>query len=217
MEAFTVIGKRRNATGKGVARKIRKQGLIPGIVYGGSAPIPVIVDPKHLVKILRSPSGENTIFQFTVEGEEQRERKVIIRDLQYHPYKELLLHVDLHEISMDEEIVVRVPIELIGEPIGVRNGGVLSHLLWEVEVECLPSRIPPKIEVDVSSLDIGDVLYVSDLQIPVGVKVLQEPEEAVASVSVITEEVIEEAPEEEEITEPERIGRGREEEETEED
>ncbi|RMF92003.1 MAG: 50S ribosomal protein L25/general stress protein Ctc [Nitrospinota bacterium] len=211
MESFTVVGKKREQTGKGAARKIRKQGMIPGVVYKETTSIPVVVDPRQIERILRSPSGENTIFQFTVEGEEQRERKVIIRDLQYDPVKDALLHVDLYEISMDEEITVRVPLELVGEPVGVTRGGSLSHLLWELEIECLPDRIPPKIEVDVSQLDMGDVLTIADLSIPEGIRVLHDPEDPVATVSVA-------AAEEEEVEEaaPEEAGQAEEREESEE-
>jgi large subunit ribosomal protein L25 len=212
MEVLTVTGTKRDTVGKEGARKIRQRGLIPGVIYNSSTTsIPVTVDPKQIIKILRSSTGGNTIFQFSLEGERQTERRVIIRDLQYHPIKETLLHVDLYEISLDEEITVKVPIELVGEAKGVANGGVLNHLLWELEIECLPTRIPPKIEVDVSALDIGDIITVADLPIPEQVKVLQDPEDPVVSVTFVT--VKEEAEEEAaEVTEPEVIGRKREEE-----
>lgn len=203
MEELVLKAKKRTEKGTGVAKRLRRQGLVPGILYGGSEVVPLTFAFKDLQKILSTKSGENTIFQLNIEGAENRERNVIVRELQSEPVKGGVLHADFYEISMDKEITVSVEIVLEGEPVGVsEEGGMLNHLLREIEIECLPTNIPESIKVDVTELRIGDVLHLKDISIPAGVKVLEEPEEAIVSVTAIVEEV-EAPPEEEEAVEGE--------------
>jgi len=188
MEAPILQALRRNRSGKGVARKIRAQGMIPAVLYGGGENIPLTLKPQELLKILIS--GENTIFQLEIEGELGGERQAIVRDLQRDPLKDTLLHADLYRISMDVEITVSVPVVLQGMSREVSDvGGMINQLLHEIEIQCLPSLIPHELTIDVAHLGIGEVLHVRDLPIPQGIQILAASDEVVASVSVRGEEV----------------------------
>lgn len=183
MEAPVLRVWRRDRSGKGVARKIRAKGLIPAVFYGGGENFSLSLHPQELLKILSA--GENTIFQLDLDGEAGVDRKAIVRDLQRDPIKNTLLHADLYKISMDVEVTVSVPIVLEGESRAVSDaGGLVNQLLDEVEIQCLPGLIPHELKIDVSHLDIGDVLHVRDLQVPAGVRVLTDANAVVASVSV---------------------------------
>jgi large subunit ribosomal protein L25 len=193
MEVAVLQAWRRNRSGKGVARKIRAQGMIPAVLYGSGENIPLTLQPKELLKILTS--GENTIFRLEIDGELGGERQAIVRDLQRDPLKETLLHADLYRISMDVELTVSVPIVLQGMSREVSDvGGVINQLLHEIEIQCLPSLIPHELTIDVAHLGIGEVLHVRDLPIPQGIQVLAAADEVVASVSVRGEEVAAGAP-----------------------
>jgi large subunit ribosomal protein L25 len=193
MEAPVLQAWRRNQSGKGVARKIRAQGMIPAVLYGSGENIPLTLQPKELLKILTS--GENTIFRLQIDGELGGDRQAIVRDLQRDPLRETLLHADLYRISMDVELTVSVPIVLQGMSREVSDvGGVINQLLHEIEIQCLPSLIPHELTIDVAHLGIGEVLHVRDLPIPRGIQVLAASDEVVASVSVRGEEVAAGAP-----------------------
>jgi len=183
MEAPVLRAWRRDRSGKGVARKLRAKGLIPAVFYGGGENISLSLQPQELLKILSA--GENTIFQLDLDGEAGVDRKAIVRDLQRDPVKNTLLHADLYKISMDVEVTVSVPIVLEGESRAVSDaGGLVNQLLDEVEIQCLPGLIPHELKIDVSHLDIGDVLHVRDLLVPAGIRVLTDADAVVASVSV---------------------------------
>src|SRR5262245_38685856 len=161
MEAPLLRAWRRSQSGKGVARKLRAQGMIPAILYGGGDNIPLSLQPQELLKILSA--GENTIFQLAIDDQAADDRKAIVRNLQRHPLKETLLHADLYRISMDVAITVSVPVVLQGTSREVSDaGGIINQLLHEVEIQCLPSLIPHELTIDVSHLGIGDVLHVRD-------------------------------------------------------
>ena len=193
MEVPVLQAWRRNRSGKGVARKLRAQDMIPAVLYGSGENIPLTLQPKELLKILTS--GENTIFRLEIDGELGGDRQAIVRDLQRDPLKETLLHADLYRISMDVELTVSVPIVLQGMSREVSDvGGVINQLLHELEIQCLPSLIPHELTIDVAHLGIGEVLHVRDLPIPQGIQVLVAADEVVASVSVRGEEVAAEAP-----------------------
>jgi large subunit ribosomal protein L25 len=188
MEAPMLRALRRNQAGKGVARKIRAQGMIPAVLYGSGENIPLTLQPQELLKILTS--GENTIFRLEIDGELGGDRQAIVRDLQRDPLKETLLHADLYRISMDVEITVSVPIVLQGMSREVSDiGGMINQLLHEIEIQCLPSLIPHELTIDVAHLGIGEVLHVRDLPVLQGIQVLAASDEVVASVSVRGEEV----------------------------
>jgi large subunit ribosomal protein L25 len=174
---------------KNHARRVRVQGLIPAVVYGaGKESVAVTVDPKVITKILYSESGHNTIFDLTIEG--HGDEKAMIVDWQNEPIKGHLLHIDLKRIAMNKTMTVSVPVQLVGVPAGVKlGGGVLSQVLHEVEIECLPTDIPGHIDVDVSGLDVHGAIHISDLPHSDKIKFLGEEGAMVAHVTVLREEI----------------------------
>lgn len=185
-----VVAKPRTGTfNKNHARRVRVQGLIPAVVYGaGQESVAVTVDPKVITKILYSDSGHNTIFDLTIEG--SGVTKAMIVDWQNEPLKGKLLHIDLKRIAMDKAMRVSVPVQLVGVAKGVKNaGGILSQVLHEVEVECLPGDIPSHIDVDVSELDLHGAIHISDLPHTDKLKFLGDEDAMVAHVTVLREEV----------------------------
>jgi large subunit ribosomal protein L25 len=165
MSEFVVAAESRTETGKNSNRRLRGRGLIPGIVYGaGRDAVAVAVSPREITDILRSASGENTLFDIEMEG---KRRKVILKEFQREPIKGQLLHADFFEVALDKPIEVKVHIELTGTPTGVKNeGGLLDFITRELEIECLPTDIPDKILVDVSDLELGRHLRVSEVTLP---------------------------------------------------
>ena len=180
--------KPRESNGKNAARRVRRGGLVPGVVYGAKkAPVAVALDPKQISRILHSATGHNTIFELALEGERTR---AMIVDWQHEPIKGSLLHVDLKRIAMDEKLQVRVPIVLKGEAAGVKQqGGILEQVAREVELECLPDDIPTSIEADVTELVFGKVLRVADLPHSGKLKFLSDPNQPVAHIISVKEEV----------------------------
>src|ERR1700745_427355 len=153
----------REAGTKNHARRVRREGKIPAVVYGaGKDSLPISVDPRHVQRILNSETGHNTIFDLALSGGEPT--KAMIVDWQYEPIKGHLLHIDLKRIALDKVLRVSVPVFLVGEAAGVKQeGGIMEQMLREVEIECLPADIPSFIEVDVTELVFGKVLRVVDL------------------------------------------------------
>jgi large subunit ribosomal protein L25 len=185
-------GARRSGIGKGVARKLRQTGSIPAVYYGrGEDPIVLTVVVKELEEVILKAEGSNVIVDLKVDGDGGSDRKALIREIQRDPVGGHILHLDLQHISLTERITVEVPIVLTGIPIGVKDGGgILEHLLREVEVECLPTDIPSRLEIDVSALNIGDSLHVSDLKTEKAT-ILTEGERPIAA--VVPPTVLEEA------------------------
>jgi large subunit ribosomal protein L25 len=212
MAEIVVVAQGRTEKGKNVNRRLRTQGLIPGIVYGAAKKsVAVAVSPKEITTILRSASGENTLFDLELEG---KRRKVILKEFQLEPVKGQILHADFYEVALDRVIEVKVHVELQGTPVGVKvQGGILDFVTRELEVECLPTQIPDRIVVDVSGLELGKHLRVSDLKAPEKVKVLTEPDVVVVHVVVPRAEevavVAEVAPEVAAAAEPEVIKKGK--------
>jgi large subunit ribosomal protein L25 len=190
IEQNTLEAQAREPGTKNHARRVRREGKIPAVIYGaGKDALPVSVDPRHVLRILRSDSGHNTIFDFALHDGERT--KAMIVDWQYEPIKGHLLHIDLKRIAMDRALRVNVPIILQGVPAGVKTeGGILEQMLREVEIECLPGDIPSHIDVDVSELTFGKVLRVSDLPHNEKLKFLSEANQPVAHVTSVKEEVV---------------------------
>ena len=208
----------RKEVGKNAAGRLRRQGLVPAILYGGKgASQPLTLKKKDILEILKSQTGENTIFRVTIDSEE---KDVMLKDIQINPVTDELTHVDLIEISMDKPVRVSVPVELVGEPVGVKvEGGVADFLLRELEVECLPREIPEAIKIDISNLHIHQSFKVQNLDLPAGVKVYADPNAAMVVISSVAEEAAP-APTEEviegvEAKEPELIRKERKKEEEE--
>ena len=200
--------------GKNDARRARRDGMVPITVYGGGAETVAAVAPlRDLAAILRSESGRNTIFTIEVDGVGASE--VMFHDRQIDPIRGRLMHADLTRLVKGQKIEVTVPLNLTGEPIGVKEKqGVLEQIVREIEIKCEPRDIPDAIDIDVSNLDVHDVLHVSDIQVAAGIEILTDAELVIATVGVVKEEV--EAPaaiEGEEPAEPELIGKGKKEEE----
>ncbi len=211
----------REEKGKELNKKLRNAGMVPGVVYRkGEETLSLKIDSKSLSKALHTEAGENVIIKLFVEGDKKKkERIVVIKEIQKDPVKDVLVHLDLNEISLTETLKVKVPIISKGEAVGVKQeGGVLQHVMWEVEVECLPTNIPDKIEVDITNLKIGGTLSIKDILLPEGVKILGDSESIVFSVEhvkTIEEAVV--APVEGESLEPELIREKKEKEEAEEE
>jgi large subunit ribosomal protein L25 len=183
--------KRREGTGKQVAKRLRREGVVPAVLYGGANPVAITVDPKTVLRIIHGHEGSTQLLNLTFEGDDGA-RMAIIRDLQFDPVSERLLHVDLQEVTADRAITVRVAVHPVGEAAGVREQkGILNVVLHELDVSCLPTLIPERIDADVSALMIGDVLTVGELRAPEGVRILNDPEQAVVTVAApMAEEVV---------------------------
>jgi large subunit ribosomal protein L25 len=183
MQELTVT--QREGKGKQAAKRLRREGRIPAILYGGAAPQSIAVDPKAVLKMIHGHEGTTQLLSLTFDGgAAARPRMAIIRDMQFDPVSENLLHVDLQEVSADRAITVRVAVHPVGEAVGVRDTkGILSLVLHELEISCLPTNMPQRIDADVSELAIGDVLTVRDLVAPEGVRILNDPGQAIATVS----------------------------------
>ena len=181
-EVANIEAEPREEFGKNAARRLRRGGRIPAVVYGaGGPPISVAVDPKQISRILLSESGHNALFTLEIKG--KAPARVMVKDWTVDPLKGNLLHVDMVRIARDALLKVKVPIHTVGEPKGVKvQGGIFDFVLREVELECLPDDIPENITVDVSELTLGHNLRVSDLPIGPKVKVLTDPARVVAHV-----------------------------------
>lgn len=204
----------REGRGKNDARRARRAGQVPVTIYGGDGEAVSALAPlRELAAILRSDTGRNTILTLDVEGVGAAE--VMFIDRQIDPVRSRLVHADFKRLVKGEKIEATVPLRLVGESIGVReHAGILEQIVREVEIRCEPREIPEHIDVDVSNLDIHDVLHVSDIPVSEGVEILEEPDAVIAIVGVVKEEVVEAAPVEGEVpAEPEVIGKGKKEEE----
>ena len=194
--SLVINGGKRTEHGKNASRRIRRTGCVPAILYGeGAAGASLILDKKDIVKILKSESGENTIFKIALDG---GETDVMIKALQIDPVSDELLHADLIKIAMDKAIRVSVPLELLGEPVGVKTeGGFVDFMTRSVEIECLPADIPDSIRIDISGLHLHQSLKIADLVPPAGVKLMGEPSAVVVLIQVPHEEKVEVKAEEE--------------------
>ena len=173
-----VLHAEKRGTGKGHARKLRRAGKVPAVLYGGGEdPLPVAFDRKSFEAALHR-GGMSSVYKVTVDG---RECLTIVKELQYHPVTDELIHVDLQRVLLTETVTVEVPVVPVGTPVGVNEGGVLDHIVHSVEVECLPTEIPERIEVDVSGMEIGDVIHGEDLK-KIDPRVLIDPEQPVLTV-----------------------------------
>jgi len=211
---FKVQAKLREGRGKNDARRARRDGMVPITVYGGGAETVAAVAPaRDLAAILRSESGRNTIFTIDVDGVGASE--VMFHDRQIDPVKGRLIHADLARLVKGQKIDVTVPLHLVGEPIGVKEKqGVLEQIIREIEIRCEPREIPDTLDVDVSNLDVHDLLHVSDITVAEGIEILTDAEQVIATVGIVKEEVAPAVPAEgEEPAEPEVIGKGKKEDE----
>ena len=209
----------RETVGKGFARTLRRQGKIPGILYGQGECIALTVDPTEIRKVLRSDSGSNSLLNLSIaKGGKEVKRTAMLRDYQLDPITGTILHADLFEVALDKPIRVRVPVAVTeGTPAGVAEGGILQHNMRELHIECLPRQIPAHVTVDPTALKINEGIHVREVTLPAGVRVLDDPDMMVVSIAApISEEKLEAllatTPAGEGAAEPEVIGKGKEEE-----
>ena len=182
MATASLSATRRTGTGKGVARTLRRDGNVPAVIYGHKRePQALAVAARDLEKLLEHISADNTVIELALEGGNAR---ALIREIQRHPFKRQILHVDFQEVVAGEKMTVRVPIRLVGTPVGVRlGGGIIDHTLRELTISVDPASIPNHIDVDVNDLELGGSVHVSQVQVPAGVTVMDEPGAAVVVIA----------------------------------
>ncbi len=205
----------REAQGKNANRRLRASGEVPAVVYGGGQdPASIRVQDRKVEEILRSGSGGNTVFLLKLHGTDQK-RHAMIRELQTDSLTGAMIHIDFQRILLDQKVKIMVPIELEGEAEGVKtDGGLLDFVTRDLEVECLPNKIPQSIVLDVTPLHIGQHVEAAELELPDDVELLTDPERVIVSVAVpkVVEEEVEEEDElllEAEAEEPEVMQRGK--------
>jgi large subunit ribosomal protein L25 len=214
VEEIMLKSEKRDKLTKGQLKTKRKEGKIPAIIYGENQPsLTLFVEEKKFQKILHTSLGENVIINLEVEQENPK--TVMIKEIQRNPLNDNLIHIDFQQISLTKKIELTVPLQVIGEAVGVKSGGILEQHLWELKIRCLPTKIPQSITVDVNNLELGKSISVRDLTVPKGVDILQNLEQVVVSVvspPAVPEEVVTPAPT---VAEPEVIGKGKKEKEEE--
>ncbi len=202
----------RDGIGKQKAKQIRLNKQIPAVVYGhGIKSTPIHVGKDEFLKVIHTKAGENVIIQLTVEGPKTIEKTVVIKEIQHSPTTDAIQHIDFNAISLTEKIKVKVPLHVKGDAPGMKEGGVLDVVHHEIEVECLPTNIPERIDADISALKIGDAIHINELVFPSGVVPQFEPEEVIVAVHAPKAEVAPEAVAEG-AAEPEVIGKKKDEE-----
>jgi large subunit ribosomal protein L25 len=209
MEEIFLDAQPREELGRSGAKDLRSKGFIPAVVYGeGKKSQAITVSNSALLRLIHQHRLEGALINLKVKDDKKHAlRSCLIKEIQYDPVRGDIIHVDFNEISLTKAIRVNVPVVAKGEPVGVKQeGGSLEHILWEVEVECLPTDIPKDIEVDVNSLKIGDAIHIRDIAAPGGVKILNDPSGVVFSVAAPMKEEVAVTPVEgEEKQEPEVI------------
>jgi large subunit ribosomal protein L25 len=209
-ERVKLVVSERTKLGSSESRRLRRQGIIPGVLYGRERPVPIAIGERDLRAALTTKAGGHAVLDVAIDG--GSEHSAILKEFQRDKVRGTITHIDLQEVRLDQPIQTAVEITLVGEPVGVKEGGVLNQVANEVNIEALPLEVPQHLEADVSGLGIGDTLRLSDVKVPDGVKFLDDPEETViASVQMTREEVEEpvegeEGEEGEEGTEPDAEG-----------
>ena len=201
MELQQIKAKKRDAAGKGEASRERRAGLVPAVLYGeGGEAVSLTMDAREFSRLVHGRGGEHAIVQLDIENAPDLSSPAIVKAVQHHPVRESILHADFMRIRLDQRITTVVSVTLVGDSVGVREGGVLDHQMREVEIECLALDVPDAIEVDVSGLGIGDSLHVFDLAAPENVTIVTEGDRAVAAVMAprVVEETVAEPVEGEE-------------------
>ena len=211
MERPVLTAEIREGVGKEKAKKLRAKGLIPAIFYGPrSQTIPLVIDSKELFEALQTEAGENVLIDLDIRKGAQSDRKVVmLKDIQIDPLQRITLHTDLYEVAMDEMVTVEIPIHLTGKPEGTKMGGILEQIRRVIQIQCLPGNIPKGIDVDVSSLKIGDSIHIQDIRVEKA-KILADTNFTIATVvppvveeEKVVEEVVAEAAEGAEVKEKE--------------
>jgi len=215
MSEVTIEVHRRETKGKNANRRLRAEGQVPAVVYGGGRdPVPIRVPTEKVEELLKSAAGENTVFLLQLAGT-GRSRHAMIRELQTDAVTGEMVHIDFQRIMLDQLVRITVPIEIRGEPYGVKNeGGLLDFITRELDIECLPGKIPPLFDLDVEPLHVGQHVEAGDLDLPEGITLLGEPERVIVSIAHGRVAAAKEAEEEEELLEaptpePEVVGQAK--------
>ena len=205
MRQIELVAQKRNAFGKGATRNLRRSGVVPGVLYGRNQDTISVQINEHTFRRFLRTNGENMLIDLNID--EHGTETVLIKELQRHPVKRSLIHADFIRISLDEPVTTQVPIRLVGSAIGVQEGGVLTFLLRQLSVSCLPLLIPEEIQVDISEMDIGDAIRIEDLTLDEGVENLEDPQAQIVSVvpPIVEVEPVEEDEEIEEGEEGELV------------
>lgn len=192
MDEILLEAELRQETGKTKVKDLRRGGYIPAVVYGEGKSSRALKISRHaFLQLMHQKQLENAIIKLTVKGDKKASHACMIKEMQHEPVMGEVLHIDFNEISLTKAIKVNVPVVTLGEPAGVKlEGGSLEHILWEVEIECLPTDIPKNIEVDVSALKIGDSIHVKDIKFPAAVKVVSDADAVVVSVAAPMKEEV---------------------------
>jgi large subunit ribosomal protein L25 len=214
MERITIHVTKREETGKGAARSLRRQEMIPAVLYRGGDSVPIKLPKEEITQFINTTSGEQAMINLQFSDGESK--LALMKDFQIDPTKRELLHADFFEVLLTEKVRVSVHVSTTGEPVGVkRDGGILQNVIREIEIECLPDQIPGHVKVDISHLEIGQAIHVSNLSLGDEIKILTDPDEVIAN--VLAPAVEEVAPVAEaaapEVAEPEVIKKGKKEEE----
>lgn len=181
MERVTLNVEKRDKAGKGIARVLRRQGMIPAIIYRGGGSLPIAISKKAMAEFIDSTAGEHTVVNLKFSDGDRK--LAILKEYQTDPLRGDILHTDFFEISLTEKVTVNVRIVTHGEPVGVkRDGGILQHVLREIEIKCLPDKIPGHLEADISKLEIGQYIHVKDIQVGEGIEVLTAPDEVILNI-----------------------------------
>jgi large subunit ribosomal protein L25 len=213
MERISIQAEKREGAGKGVARTLRREGKVPAVLYRAGKAQSIQLSRKELSKLINKVAGEQVMVDLQFADGEKK--LALLKNFQVDPIRSELLHTDFFEVSLTETVRITVHVTTKGEPIGVkRDGGILQHPIREIMIECLPDKIPGKIELDISKLEVGQSLHVSDLRVEEGIKILTDPHEVIVNV---VESAVEVAPVAEVVApvtaEPEVIKKGKKEEE----
>lgn len=182
----------RSAVGRNAVKKMKETGLVPAVIYGaGQETQPLAINAREINNLLARAVSEHVLVDLEINGGEQvQKRLALIQEVQHHPLRRNILHVDFHAVREDEKIHAEIPVETLGEPAGVKNfGGVLEHSLHTIEVECLPRDLPESIAIDVSALNVGDAIHVKDVNLPEGVAATAAPDLTVVRVAAPKVEV----------------------------
>jgi len=193
-----LTGKIREPKGKSAARKLRTDECVPAVLYGLKDNVSLSVNPKELNKLIEA-KGRNVLIELQVEGDSAENRNVVLKEFQTHPLKQGLVHVDFLEIDVTKKIKVKIPVFLVGVSPGEKQGGRVNHIIRALEIESLPKDIPEKLEVDMSGVELNQMIHVSDLDLGEAVTILNDPNEVVVNCHL--EKVKEEKPEGEEVEE----------------
>jgi large subunit ribosomal protein L25 len=183
MEKIALTAQIREKSGKGVARSLRRNQMVPAVLYSHGKSMPIAMGNKDVTRVLNSEGGEHALISLKLDGSKDKaERMALIKDYQVDPINGALIHVDLMEVAMHEKVKIQVAVQIVGASIGVKEGGIFQYGLRQIEIECLPNQIPDSIEVDITALKVNESLHVRDIKIVEGVRILTDPDATVATI-----------------------------------